>query len=59
MKYVNFTTIILVVFGAYVLHSVYVIYVIFKPPQCKGGLNKCITPYYKNIVKEKFSVGKL
>ncbi|XP_028409930.1 cleft lip and palate transmembrane protein 1-like protein [Dendronephthya gigantea] len=56
MKYINFTTIVLVVFGAYVLHSVYIIYMIFKPPKCKGGLNKCITPYYNNIVKEKFSI---
>jgi hypothetical protein len=56
MKYVNVTTIILVLFGAYVLHSLYVISVLFKPPKCKGGMGRCISSYYKNLFNEKFSV---
>ncbi|CAB3992829.1 cleft lip and palate transmembrane 1 [Paramuricea clavata] len=56
MKYVNVTTIILVLFGAYVLHSLYVISVLFKPPKCKGGKGRCISPYYKNLFNEKFSI---
>ena len=56
MKYVNITTIVLVVFTAYVLHSVYIISSLFKPPKCKAGSAKCISPYYKTLLNEKFSV---
>jgi hypothetical protein len=57
MKYVNVTTIVLVIFAAYILHSVYVISLLFTPPKCEGGREKCISPYYNSLsMNEKFSV---
>ena len=62
MKYINFTTIVLVCFAAYILHTTYTIYTLFKPPQCKGGITKCIEPYFddmKPLLKQKFTVNSL
>lgn len=62
MRYINFTTIVLVCFAAYILHTTYTIYTLFKPPQCKGGITKCIEPYFddrKPLLKQKFTVNSL
>ncbi|XP_046842338.1 cleft lip and palate transmembrane protein 1-like protein [Xenia sp. Carnegie-2017] len=56
MKYVNFTTVILAIFAAYILHSVYLIWLIFKPPKCIGKKAKCIVPFYKDLLNEKLTV---
>ena len=58
MKYINFTTIVLALFSAYIVHSVYIISTLFQPPKCKGGKEKCILAYYddKAFLNTKFSV---
>ena len=54
----SFTLIISAIFLAYIGHSMYVIYGIFFPEQCKRG-SKCIYPYLSRKPVPKFEVGKL
>lgn len=52
----SFTLIISAIFLAYIAHSMYVIYGIFFPEQCKSG-GRCIYPYLSRKPTPKLEVG--
>lgn len=45
MGKINLTSIALVLFGLYVLNSLYVLYHFFYIPVCAGGPNACLYPH--------------
>ena len=53
----NVTTIVLILFGAYVLNSIYVIYQLFYMPACKGSAKKCLQPH--SVIDKNLEVSYL
>jgi len=49
MPKLNLTNIILLLFFLYVINSLYVIYVLFNPPNCQGEGNRCLRPRYSFV----------
>ena len=48
------TTVVLILFGLYIVNSVYVIYNLFHVPTCQGGTRQCLKPH--GIIDKKLEV---
>lgn len=48
------TTVVLILFGLYIVNSVYVIYNLFHVPTCQGGTRQCLKPH--GIIDKKLEI---